>query len=180
MSSSFIRIFWSLLVHIGFISAAVGLIYLIGGSETALAEATRAQYADNPATLEDIRSASIAELILWAMLALAVSWILSSLWLVIAERQRPRTPVEGASKKGSWVLMLVLCLMAMAVIGWMRIWRGGLEVDLATDTLTFGMIIIGISVFAAYFLGTAMSVKTVMRPSVPFSNFLPSFSKGKT
>ena len=180
MNSTMRRIFWSLLIHAGVLALAGLLIYFLGQGQDVVAEETRRQYADQPSVLEDIRAESVWKLITWCILALATSWILSSIWLWIAERQRPTTPAEGAAKLGSWVLMLISALLAMAIIGWSVIWRNNIQLDVAAGTLTQGMVIVGIATFLGYYLGTAMSVKTTMRPSVPLSGGLPNFSKASS
>lgn len=177
MNSSLLRIFWALLIHAAVLLIAAGLIYALGQGQDTVAEGVRRQYADRPGILDEIRSESVWQIIKWCILAIAASWVLASLWLVSAERQRPATPEEGASKLGSWIGMLILSLLAMAIIGWSIIWRNSVQLDLATGTLTIGMIAVGLATFLAYYLGTGMSVKTVMRPSVPLSRALPNFSK---
>jgi hypothetical protein len=173
------RVFWSLLIHMGFILTATVLVYFLGGSENALLEAVRTQYADDPATLEEIRSAAVWKIIDWIVLSLAVSWILSSIWLLLAESQRPRSYQEGGSRRGLWVIFLVISLAAMTFIGWVVIWGNHVQGDLASAVLTASMLILGVSVLLVYWVATAVSVKTVMRPSVPLSNLLPGISKEK-
>ncbi|MEI9852290.1 MAG: hypothetical protein WDN24_17150 [Sphingomonas sp.] len=116
---------------------------------------------------------------MWAILSLAVTWILSSLWLLTAERQRPTTPaerrVEPRTMGGAAAALPVRPFGDRLVPDLAR----RIQLDLATSTLTLGMVTIGFTVLIAYFVSTTLSVKTVMRPSVPFSNLLPHFSKGK-
>jgi uncharacterized membrane protein len=180
MNSTLLRIFWALLIHAGVLLLAGLLIYFLGQGQDVVAEETRRQYADQPTILEDIRTESVWRLITWCIIALAASWLFASIWLWMAERHRPATPAEGAAKLGSWVLMLITALIAMAVIGWSVIWRNNVQLDVAAGTLTLGMIVVGIATFLGYYLGTAMSVKTTMRPSVPLSGGLPNFSKASS
>lgn len=180
MNSTLLRIFWALLINAGVLALAGLLIYFLGQGQDVVADETRRQYADQPSVLEAIRTESVWRLITWCILALAASWILSSVWLWIAERHRPATPAEGAAKLGAWMLMLIATLVAMAVIGWSVIWRNNVQLDVAAGTLTLGMVVVGIATFLGYYLGTAMSVKTTMRPSVPLSGGLPNFSKGSS
>jgi hypothetical protein len=179
MGSAMIRIFWALLVHIVILGLAVMLIMVLGGGQDAVADAVRERYADRPAQLEAIRSDSVWQLVQWAIYALGASWLFASLWLAIAERQMPRTPAEGASKQGLWVILLLATIAATVVLGWSQVFRKNVQLDLATATLTSGMVTIGLAAILAYFFGTGMSVKNTMRPSVPFSGLLPSFSRLK-
>jgi hypothetical protein len=179
MNSTLIRLFWSLLIHAAVLALAVTLIYFLGGGQDAVAESVRERYADRPAQLEAIRSDSVWQMIRWCIYALAASWIFSGLWLLLAERHMPRTPREGAQKQGLWVMLLIASLVAMAILGWANVFRHNVQSDLAADTLTTGMLVVGLSTFLAYFLATAMSVKTTMRPSVPFAGLLPSLSRHK-
>lgn len=178
MNGSLIRVFWSLLIHLAWLAVGIGILYLAGGSETSLNEVTRSQYSDSPAVLDDIRGEAQWQLVYWLSLALSVSWVLSGIWLLIADRQRPRTPLEGGSKRGLWVILLIATLFIMAFIGWSRVWRTAIQVDLAAGMLAAGVLTVSLSVFFAYFTSTGISVKPVMRPSVPFSNLLPS-ARGK-
>jgi hypothetical protein len=177
--TALMRVFSSLLVHIGFVAVAAGLVYFLGSSENAVLEAVRTQYADDPAALEEIRSGAVWKLIDWILLSLTASWALSSLWLLLAERQKPRTYEEGASHRGLWILFLLLSLAATAAIGWVRIWSSHVLGDLAANVVSGGMLILALSVLLAYWAATAVSVKTVMRPSVPLCNLLPSIAKDR-
>jgi magnesium-transporting ATPase (P-type) len=174
VNSALVRIFWALLIHVGWFILAAGLLYVAGAGESALSDATRDQYRDNPALIDQIRTDALWHLLNWAFLSLAASWLLASLWLFIAERQRPRTPAEGAAKRGLWVILLLVTLAAMAAIGWSRLAQTGVTMDLAASTMTTGILTVSFTVLLAYFTATAMSVKQVMRPSVPFSSILPN------
>jgi hypothetical protein len=179
MNTTLVRIFWSLVIHAVFLAVAVALILFIGGGEDAIADSVRARYADRPDQLDAVRSDAVWHLIQWAIYALSIGWLFSSLWLAIAERQMPTKPAEGAKKKGLWVLCLLADLAALAATGWVIVFKVSVQLDLAAGALTGGMMIVGVGTLLAYFLATGMCVKATMTPSVPFCGILPNFLRRK-
>lgn len=172
--SGALRVFWTLVVHLVLFLVLFGLIYFLGGGEDAVATAVRNQYQDNPDTLNAIRSAAVWLLIHGCALAMAWSWVMSGIFLLAAERQRPSGPSEGAALLPLWVWMLVINLAGFALMTWSIVWRAASRLDLAPWMLNSGLLLTLFGVLLAYFLGTALAVKTVMRPSVPLSGLVPN------
>lgn len=175
MASYLMKIFWALLVHLGIGLLAWLLIYLIGSDETALTTVIRTDYADRPEMLDSIRSDAVAQLVQWLVRSLAVSWLLSSIWLVVAQRTRPTGPAEGASRQGLWVVLLLVALAAMAWFGWSLVYASSVSTELASSILTSATAIVALATLLAYYLATGTNVKATMRPSVPLGGILPSF-----
>lgn len=176
MSSQLMKIFWSLLVHLGFVLLAVALLYLVGRDQSAVSLLVRERLTDKAASLELIRADVLWQVLLWLFKAAAVSWILSSLWLIIAERHMPRTPIEGSHRQGLWVALLLVDIGFLAWLCWAGILGQAVRLDFAPKTLTLDLIIVGLGVVLAYYFATALAVKVAMRPSVPLAglfSFLP-------
>jgi hypothetical protein len=167
-------VFWALLIHVAIAILAMGLIYLLGSGDGALNEATKTAYESRPSELADVRSEALWGLALWTLLALAADWAIAGLWIMLAERQRPATPAQGAELRGLWAGLLIVSLIVTAVIGWRFVWQQSLQLDLATRLLTGSTLVASLATLAAYWTSTAVCVKRVMRRSVPLENVFPS------
>ncbi len=172
--SGVIRVFWTLVVHVIVFLVLFGLLYFMFGGQDAMSDQLRNQYSDNPDALDSIRSATMWRIIRAGALIMSWSWIMSALWLLIAERQRPSTPAQGASMTAAWVIFLVVTLIGYTAMSWWVVWRSTASIDLAPWVFSTGAIVIFFAAFLAYYFGTAISVKTVMRPSVPLSGLIPN------
>jgi hypothetical protein len=172
--SGLIRIFSTLVVHVIAFLIMLLLVYAMFAGQDSMSDLLRNQYSDSPESIELIRSATMWRVIVADALVLAWSWIISSLWLLMAERQRPSDPVEGASMKPIWVIFLIIVLVGYASISWWMVWRSSAAIEIAPSVFSTTAIAAFFATFLAYFLGTAISVKTVMRRSVPLSGLVPN------
>jgi uncharacterized membrane protein len=168
------RIFKGFALHLGVLVAAGAIIYFLTSGESSLSDATRAQFSTSPGQLDQIRSDAVWQLLMWLLLSLAASWIVASFWLFSAEKCRPQTPAQGSMRFGLWIVCFFLSLIFAAVIGWRLIWNVNVNLDLASDTLFLGLILVLLSVLIAYYLSTALFVKTVMKRSVPLGGLFPN------
>ena len=174
MTSAPTRLFWALIIHAAIAVPALALLFFLGSGDDALNEATRLAYGSRPDGLEDVRSAAVWGLALWTFIALAADWVLAGIWIVLAERQRPATPAQGAGMRGSWAIFLIISMLATSSIGWRVVWNRSLQLDLATSLLTMSVGIVFLTTLIAYWTSTAVCVKRVMRRSVPLENVFPS------
>jgi uncharacterized membrane protein len=175
MAAYWMKIFWALVVHVALALVGLLLIHLVGGNESALSTLVREDYADRPEMIESIRADAVAQLVQWLVRSLAASWLFASLWLASAQRFKPRGPAEGTRRQGLWVMLLLATLVATIWFGWSLVYGTTVAVELASSTVTAGMLIVAIATLLGYFLGTGMNVKATMRPSVPLGGILPSF-----
>lgn len=179
MGSRLMTIFWSLLVHLGFVLLAALLLYLVGRDQSAVSLMVRDRLFDRAASLDLIRADILWQAMQWLFRSAAVSWILSSLWLVAADRYMPRTPLEGTHRQGLWVGLLLLNIGFTALFCWWLLLDRGVRPLLAPSTLTLDMVIVGLAVLLAYYFATALAVKVAMRPSVPLAGFFSFLPRSK-
>jgi hypothetical protein len=177
MNKLLVRIFLALLLHVAFLALVIALLMYLGGNEDAVSDVVRARLADDPTQIDAIRGDAVWQLVQWSIYALGIGWLISGLWLAAAERQKPCTPSEGAGKQALWVVLLFVALGALAVTCWVTVFKRDVEVDLTSSMLTYAMLIVSAATLLAYFVATAICVKSTMRPSVPFSEFLPSLAR---
>lgn len=175
MAAYLMKIFWALLVHIGLALVGLLLIYLVGGSESALSTLIREDYADRPEMIESIRADAVAQLFRWLVLSLAASWLFASAWLMSAQRFMPSGPAEGTRRQGLWVVLLLATIAVTTWLGWSLAYGRTVVTELSSGTVTAGTLIVAVSTLLGYFLATGMNVKATMRPSVPLGGILPSF-----
>ena len=175
MQAYLMKIFWALVVHVALAAFGLLLIYLIGGSESALSAVIREDYADRPEMIDSIRADAVSQLVTWLLWSLTVSWLAASLWLVSSQRFMPSGPQEGARKQGLWVVLLLVALAVMAWLGWWLVYSRTVATELSSSTVTVAMLVTAISALLGYFLATGMNAKATMRPSVPLGGLLPSF-----
>jgi len=163
------RIALSTGVHICLAILAVAVIWLLTKGDASLVPALRDRLFNDPDTLGRVRSDAVGHMMLWAALSLAGSFLLSSLWVSIAERTMPIDDHQARSRSGSWAGILLLLVFWFFVIGFIQIWRTSTHLDMNLKTIVIGGLITLTLTCLAYYAGTFVAVKRAMRPSVPFA-----------
>ena len=108
----------------------------------------------------------------WVFTSLGFGWGMSVLFLAIAQRDMPPTRTAGAARKPLWAILLFLSLIFSLGMWWwlLKVPEAGFALLFSNyASLIFGGLI---GVFLGYFLGTALFVKTSMKPSVPLAELM--------
>ena len=108
----------------------------------------------------------------WVGPVMGVSFLLSVLFLGLAQQTMPSTPAEAKSKFGLWVGLLVLLFIIAAAWWWFAV--GSPEAGYALVFGNYALIVIStfLLMLLGYFLSTAVFVKSTMVPSVPGASLL--------
>jgi len=173
-SSALPRIFKAFALHLAMLVIAGAIIYFMTSGESSLSDATRAQFYDRPDQLSQIREDAVWQLLMWLLFATLASFVFTAIWLFSAERCRPEVPAQGSMRFGLWVMLFFVNLIVAGIIGWRQIWAANVNIDLASSTILIGTLLVLAAVLLAYYLSTALFVKTVMKRSVPLGGL---FSK---
>jgi len=177
MNSTAKRLVISMLIPV-LIGIVISLVvYLLYADESSLSEAVRQRFSDDPLTISEALSTAYWEIVFWCALSIVLGIVFSSMWLVIAERQRPANRTEGASMLSLWLMFFVLNVLGMMIIGYIRVWSNPVSNDLTSGVLIQASLLVAFGTALAYFLATAIGVKTVMRPSVPGSGVMPNLER---
>jgi len=170
------RLAKSLFVHIAVLVLALLLIYLVArGQESLSAEVLTRYQGRSPAALLTVLADARGEIVTWAAIGIAISWIASAIFLAVAERTTAANEREARRLIGLWAGMLIVTVALLAANSWLRLFSAGITGDLAASTFIACVLIGGLAVLIAYWLSTGLVVKRVMRPSVPLAAALPSF-----
>lgn len=138
---------------------------------------------DMAAIYRDAAAGSVALLRDWWGVAVLVSFVASSLWLVLADLRRPTSPQEARSAFALW---LVFFFLAGVFVGVFAYYYFEFQKDAQLQLLgvlflnaqkirpqLLAEVVAGAAVTAmvGYYFGTAIGVKRAMRPSVPLATW---------
>jgi hypothetical protein len=173
LSQTLIRIVKSLGIHGLFAAILTGLIWWKTSAFTDASDGFRTDFSqeDVMATLDIVRG----NLWEWSLYGLAASFILSALFLSIAQRRHPRNPIEGASHKGLWGGLLLGAIIIVGGLWWQFISQAEVQTQLMSGNYLTAVIGVTLGTIIAYWIATALAVTITMKPSVPLSGFLPTF-----
>lgn len=176
MAATLQRIIKAFAVHLALLLAAVGIAYGAVHGETSLSAAVRVQYEGQPAdVLLQLVADARGRVVGWLIASFASGWLAASLFIAAAQRTQPVNERQAASRRGLWSGLLLATILASAGLAWMRLFSLGVSTDLSGGGFMAALIGGGVLVVLAYHLGTGLSVKAAMRPSVPGGTALPDF-----
>lgn len=167
------RVVKSFFVHLPLMLLVLAIIYFICQGQDNLNQAIREQYrgASSRALLTVLGDAR-GDLMMWCFIGFGFSWLTSSLFLALAERFRPANEHEASSKIGLWSFLLLLTIAVTSVTGWLSLMRA--HSSLLPGSFMAAILVAALGMLAAYYLGTALMVRRVMRPSVPLAAGFPA------
>jgi hypothetical protein len=173
LSQTLIRTVKSLAVHLVFAALLMGLIWWKTSAFTDASDSLRTDFAqeDVMATLDIVRS----NLWEWSLDSLFASFILSSLFIALAQRRHPRNPIEGGSRKGLWGGLLLGAIIIVGGLWWQTISKAEVQTQLMSGNYLTAVASVTLGTIIAYWLATALAVTITMKPSVPLSGPLPTF-----
>ncbi len=163
------RLAFSIMVHLAFAVAGIGLIWVLTNDDAAILPMLLAKMFSDPAGLASIRAEAAGHMMQWCALALLTSFVTSSLWVVIAERTLVMDTDGARSRGGSWAGLLILALILAAASGYAQVYAKAANLTLTPQTIVAGGLVTILAVVAAYYLGTFVAVKRPMRPSIPLA-----------
>jgi len=169
------RIVKSFFVNLLFLALAVGLVFLmVRGAAGVLTDDFMDRYVSSTRRLSEVAGAR-GQLLLWTLAAFGSAWLVSSLFLVSAERASPQNRDQGAARIGLWTMLLVALGVMLAITAWFILFDSPRVANLAPNV--FSLVFIGgiLLVLLAYYFATGLAVKRTMRPSVPLGEALPTF-----
>lgn len=126
---------------------------------------------DPGARLEAVRQDAAKRALTWLAgtvgAALAAAW----LWLVMADQKgRKAAGTKGQrSAATAWWGCLALVGVAALALGYYAVKREGFAAAVAAPTLQLSILIVGLAAFVTFYLGTAVAVPRLMRPSAPLA-----------
>ena len=164
------RVALSTTIHIVGAALGLGLIWLLMGNESSLSASIVQRMINDPNALQQIREESRGHVWLWCIAAVAISFVLSSVWIVLAERTSPLDESQARSQRGSWAGLFVLTVIAFAAVGYFQVVGSGLSAFVNAGSVAIGGIACLVITCAAFYLGAFFGVKRTMRPSVPFAS----------
>ena len=168
----------SLLIHVLVGAVAFAIAWYLSSTFDDATQTLRSQFEDSPDPLTSVMlTLELArwKVVQWILVGFTASWIASTFFLVRAEKHPARREEEGAQQLVTW---LVMCAAAMLCTG--LAWYTNLSLEQVAAVIASQNYMITVAsgfVLAAlaYWLSTGLSVKSVMRPSVPLSGLLPRF-----
>lgn len=171
--------FWSFVIHL--IVSVVGflLLFFLTRGQDALASNVLEALFNNPMQLEAQRAAVASGAFMAFGLAMAISFVTSAIFLLVADAYRPGLTGKGQRLMGLWFGLLLLALAASAGGLWWQLWQSALSFDFNPSRLWTVAAISKVAVLIAYYLGTAWPVKPECKTSVPFAVLLPSLGSSK-
>lgn len=150
-------------------------LYLLGNFDNA-SQAVREQYEANEVLV--LLGATRSKVIGWFMASLAASWLLSSLFLAIAQRRKQvvRSTAEGRRSMPLWIALFLLAL-GLTTFFW---WRQVSLADVAQMLLDGKYLLLVTTGFVAnmlaFWLATGLAVTITLKPAVPLAeSLLPEF-----
>jgi hypothetical protein len=147
----------------------IGLIWLLMSSDNSLAASIVQRMINNPTALESIREESMGHVWLWCGMSILIGFLLSSVWIVLAERVMPHDDSGARSQTGSWAGLFVATVIAFAVVGYTQVVGSGLTGFITAQSVAIGGLASLLITCLAFYLGTLFGVKRTMRASVPFA-----------
>lgn len=176
MAATLQRIIKAFVVHLALLLIAVGLAFAAVHGEASLSAAVRLQYEGQPAdVLLQLAADARGRVIGWLLASFAIAWLAASLFIASTQRTQPANERQAASRRGLWSGLLLAVILASGILAWMRLFLLGVSTDLAGGGFMLSLIGGGVLMVLAFYLGTGLSVKAAMRPSVPGGTALPAF-----
>ena len=166
------RVALSVAVHLLGALLGVGLIWLLMRSDSSLATSLIERMINSPGALQRVREEAMGHVWLWCAVSVSAAFVLSTIWIVLAERASPVDDREARSMTASWAGMFIFTIAAFAAIGYLQIVGSGISAFVNAKAIAIGGIACLVITCVAYYVGTLIGVKKTMRPSVPFA---PSF-----
>jgi hypothetical protein len=126
---------------------------------------------------------AIAILRNWWGVAVVLSLVASSLWLLLADLRRPTSPSEARSARGMWLGFFFLAAVLIGAFGYYYFeFRRDAQLQLLgvlfltaqkVRPRLLAEVVAGAAVTAmlGYYFGTAVGIKRAMRPSVPLATW---------
>lgn len=99
-------------------------------------------------------------------MVIAASAIAAAVWLVLAQRRKPATPLHARSATAPWWLLLALALAAAFGAGYIVYVNAEVAYSWRLTLILAGMV----ALVLAYYLATSFGVKRSMIPSVPLAS----------
>jgi hypothetical protein len=163
------RVALSTAIHIVAAVTGIGLIWLLMNGNNSLAASVVERLIDNPISLQSIREEAVGHIWLWCGLSVLIGYLLSSIWIVLAERVMPHDHSGARSQTGSWAALFVATVIGFAVVGYIQVVGSGLTRFLTAHSVAIGGLASLLITCFAFYLGTLFGVKRTMRASVPFA-----------
>jgi hypothetical protein len=114
---------------------------------------------------DGIKSAEV-----WAIYLALASFVVSSIWIVSANLRDASGADHARSRLGAWFFGLLLLVATGSAVSWWIFLHKHVAANLSERFMTPLMIVGAIAALIAYYLGTALGAKPLMRRSVPFAD----------
>ena len=177
-TETIVRIGKSLAIHLLAAVLIVAVIYLVTNDFEDASTGERRRFADAEdmqASIAIVLATARGLMMRWALFSLSGGFVLSGLFLSVAQRRHPRNPSEGASRLPLWIGLLVVLLVLCFGFWWQQVSLGDVSTLLMPAGYLSALTAGTIGTLLAFYLATALSVVRTMKPSVPLSALLPSF-----
>lgn len=176
MSSAIVRIGKGLIVHMLLAVIAIGIIWLMVNSFDDASQSLRDQFADAADDGESVLSYvadARGKLIEWAVAAMAVGWLLASLFVSIADRREVRGYEDSDSMKSHWWGLGVSMVLAGIGLLWFQVIATDVMLNVESGSLWISVAAVAFLALLSFFIATAWCVKLTMKRSVPLSGLIP-------
>jgi heme/copper-type cytochrome/quinol oxidase subunit 4 len=179
MGETVVRIGKALLIHVLIGIAVLGTIWFMADvfEDASLELQTRYQGAnDNGASVLNELGYARSSMVSWAITALALSWLSSSLFIFLGQRRAARGYAEGGSLFATWIGLFILALIAATTAWWRQVSLLDIGTLIASSNYAKSLVAGFVGTALAYYLATGLAVRLSLKRSVPLADvLLPNF-----
>lgn len=171
-AESVLRIGKSLAVHIVIGVLLYGLAVYLLGSFDAASDTLREQYEETE--VMQLLASTRSTLIGWFVVALIISWVGSSIFLITANwmRKDVRIASDGRKALPAWIILFLISIAMTTFVWWREVSLGDVAAMLLDGNYLTLVTAGQVGTALAFWLGTGLAVALTLKPSVPLAQTL--------
>lgn len=171
-AESVLRIGKSLAVHIVIGVLLYGLAVYLLGSFDAASDTLREQYEETE--VMQLLASTRSTLIGWFVVALIISWVGSSIFLITANwmRKDVRIASDGRKALPAWIILFLISIAMTTFVWWREVSLGDVAAMLLDGNYLTLVTAGQVGAALAFWLGTGLAVALTLKPSVPLAQTL--------
>ena len=174
MSSStriFVTVGINSLIHLAFLVVGIVALHYGVASQKILNPTLLASLSlNNTESIPYFVADAITQAEKWVLYVTLDSFVISTIWLLFSNAVSPAGPTQARSRLGAWFAALVLLITSSSALAWWIFVHKHIAANLSERFLTPLLVISGVCVLLAFYLGCAIGIKPAMRPSVPLAD----------
>ncbi len=166
------RILGSLGVHLVLGGIALALVYYLTSHLEDASETLRGSVdgtEDAQTSIMTYLASAQQDLMQWTLFCFGFGWLLSCLFLLLANRDNPASENQGARKLGVWAGLLFILIAYVGLIWWRQLSMPDVAASIMFGNYATALAVGIVATLLAFWLGSALFVKKSMKPSVPLA-----------